>query len=101
MLQLKVWHAIGLIPKKPLVVKEFALKKKDYAPLALLFVSVALMAISIILKSTLVIAGVTGLVIAWFLSIDTLISSSKLSLTYRILLAGIAIGLPIAITIYM
>jgi len=82
-------------------VKKFVVNKRDYAPLALLFISAALMAVSIILKSTMVIAGVTGMVIAWFLCIDTLISAQRLSLAYRILLAGIAVGLPIAVTAYM
>jgi len=82
-------------------VKKLVLNKTDYAPLALLLISAALMIASIVLKSMLVIAGVTGLVIAWFLCIDKLISAAKLSVTYRVLLAGIAIGLPVAITIYM
>jgi len=82
-------------------VKKFVLTQKDYAPLALLFISVSLMALSVILKSMLVIAGVTGLVIAWFLCIDKLISASKLSLAYRVLLIGITVGLPIGVTIYM
>ena len=81
--------------------KKLVLNKKDYAPMALLLISAALMIVSIVLKSMLVIAGVTGLVIAWFLCIDKLISAVKLSLFYRVLLAGIAIGLPVAITIYM
>jgi len=82
-------------------VKNLVLNKKDYAPLALLLVSAALMIVSIVLKSLLVIAGVTGLVIAWFLCIDKLISAAKLSIAYRVLLIGVAIGLPVAITIYM
>ena len=59
------------------------------------------MAVSVLLQSMLVIAGVTGLVIAWFLCIDKLISASKLSIAYRVVLAGIAIGLPLAVTVYM
>ncbi len=81
--------------------KEFVVKKKDYAPLALLIISVSLMIVSIILKSTLIIAGVTGLVVAWFLCIDTLISASKLSTTYKVFLAVIVIGLPVAVSAYM
>lgn len=81
--------------------KKLVLNKTDYAPLALLLISVALMIVSIVFKSMLVIAGVTGLVIAWFLCIDKLISAAKLSVAYRLLLAVVAIGLPVAITIYM
>lgn len=67
----------------------------------LLAVSAGLMTISIVLKSMLVIAGATGLVFAWFLCIDKLIAASRLSLIYKLILAGIVIGLPIAITAYM
>lgn len=81
--------------------KNFVITKKDYAPLALLFISVALMIISVVLQSMLVIAGVTGLVVAWFLCIDKLISASKLSIAYRVILAGIAVGLPVAVSVYM
>jgi len=87
--------------EKPIVVKKFVVEKKDYAPMALLLISIVLMAVSIILKSTLVIAGVTGLVVAWFLCIDKLISSSKLSLAYKVILAAVAIGLPVAVSAYM
>ncbi|HVX52447.1 MAG TPA: hypothetical protein VHB48_19970 [Chitinophagaceae bacterium] len=81
--------------------KNFVIGKKDYAPLALLLTSATLMVISVLLKSMLVIAGVTGLVIAWFLCIDKLIAASKISLVYRVILATIVVGLPVAITAYM
>lgn len=81
--------------------KTFVVNKKDYAPLALLLISVVLMAISVILKSTLVVAGVTGLVIAWFLCIDKLISASRLSLTYKVILAAVAVGLPVVVSVYL
>jgi hypothetical protein len=89
------------LKEKPIVVKEFVAKKKDYAPLALLLVSTVLLFVSLMLKSMLVIAGLTGVVIAWFLCIDKLIAASRLSFTHRLLLACIAIGLPVIITIYL
>jgi len=76
-------------------------KKKEFAPLVLLIVSVVLMAISVMLKSMLVIAGVTGLVVAWFLCIDRLIASSKLSLAARLVFAGAVVGLPVFVTVAM
>ena len=84
-----------------LTVKNFVITKKDYAPLALLIVSVGLMIVSVVLQSMLVIAGLTGLVVGWFLCIDKLISAAKLSIAYRVVLACVAIGLPVAISVYM
>jgi len=59
------------------------------------------MAIGILLKSMVVIAGVTGMVLAWFLCIDTLIANHKMSLIKRIVFGSIIISLPMAIAFYM
>jgi hypothetical protein len=74
---------------------------KDFAPILLLLISTALMVASIALKSMLVIAGATGLVIAWFLCIDKLLSASRLSLAAKILFAGAVIGLPVFVSVIM
>jgi len=76
-------------------------KNKEFTPLLLLIVSMVLMTVSIILKSLLIIAGATGLVVAWFLCIDRLLTSSKLSLSARLLFAGAVIGLPVFVTVVM
>jgi maltodextrin utilization protein YvdJ len=76
-------------------------KNKTYSPIILLAVSVVLMAVSIALKSMFVIAGATGLVIGWILCIDKLISARQMSLSAKILFAGVAIGLPVFISVYM
>jgi hypothetical protein len=75
------------------------MKNNVYSPLILLAVSTILMAISVVFKSTLVLAGVTGLVIGWFLCIDKLISASQLSLSAKILFAGVVVGLPVFVSV--
>jgi hypothetical protein len=77
------------------------MKRSDTAPLILLVISFILMFIGIVLKSLVVIAGVTGLVIAWFLCIDTLIVNLKLSVVKKVVLLATVIGLPILVTYFM
>jgi hypothetical protein len=77
------------------------MKRSDTAPLILLVISLILMFIGIVLKSLVVIAGVTGLVIAWFLCIDTLIVNLKLSVVKKVVLLATVIGLPILVTYFM
>jgi len=72
--------------------KTTTVKNKTYSPIILLAVSIVLMAVSIALKSMFVIAGATGLVIGWFLCIDKLITAQQMSLSSKILFAGVAIG---------
>jgi len=81
--------------------KKLELTRHDIAPLALLFVSLSLMITGIVLKSLIVLAGVTGLVLAWFLCIDTLIANYRMNMIKRIVFAGIVIMLPIALAMYM
>jgi len=81
--------------------KKLDLKRQDIVPLALLFVSLSLMIVGIVLKSLIVLAGVTGLVLAWFLCIDTLIVNYKMNTVKRIVFGGIIIALPIALAMYM
>jgi hypothetical protein len=81
--------------------KKLDLTRQDIAPLMLLLVSLSLMVIGIILKSLIVLAGVTGLVLAWFLCIDTLIVNHKMNIIKRIVFGGIIIALPIALAVYM
>jgi hypothetical protein len=81
--------------------KKLELTRQDVAPLILLFASLALMIVGIVLKSLIVLAGVTGLVLAWFLCIDTLIANHKMNTIKRIVFGGIIIMLPIALAIYM
>ena len=81
--------------------KKLDLTRNDIAPLALLFISLSLMAIGIVLKSLIVLAGVTGLVFAWFLCIDNLIANYKMNTIKRIVFGGIIIMLPIALAMYM
>ena len=77
------------------------LMRHDIVPLALLFVSLSLMILGIVLKSLIVLAGVTGLVLAWFLCIDALIVHYKMNTIKRIIFGGIIIALPIALAMYM
>lgn len=77
------------------------MKKRDLAPLLLLLVSICLMAISIVFKSMLVLAGVTGLVTGWLLCIDKLITAQQLPPTAKVLFAGVAIGLPVFVSIFL
>ena len=81
--------------------KKLDLTQQDIAPLMLLLVSLSLMVIGIVLKSLIVLAGVTGLVLAWFLCIDTLIVNHKMNMIKRIVFGGIIIALPIALAVYM
>ncbi len=81
--------------------KKLDLTRHDIAPLMLLFISLSLMVIGIMLKSLIVLAGVTGLVIAWFLCIDTLIVNYKMNIIKRIVFGGIIIMLPIALALFM
>jgi len=81
--------------------KKLDLTRQDIAPLMLLLVSLSLMVIGIVLKSLIVLAGVTGLVLAWFLCIDTLIVNHKMNMIKRIVFGGIIIALPIALAVYM
>lgn len=81
--------------------KKLDITKNDMAPLALLFVSLALMITGIVLKSLVVIAGVTGLVLAWFLCIDTLIANHRMNMVKRIVFGSIIISLPILFAMYM
>jgi hypothetical protein len=74
------------------------MKSRTYSLIILLVVSIALMAVSVMLKSMFVIAGVTGLVIGWFLCIDKLITASQLSLSAKVLFAVVVIGLPVVIS---
>ncbi len=81
--------------------KKLEVTRQDMMPLTLLTVSVSLMIAGVLLKSMIVLAGVTGLVCAWFLCIDTLIANYKMNLVKRIIFGGIIIVLPIAIAAYM
>jgi len=81
--------------------KKLEVMRHDIAPLILLFASLALMIVGIVLKSLIVLAGVTGIVLAWLLCIDTLIANYKMNIIKRIIFAGIIIMLPIAVAVYM
>ncbi|MGN6618389.1 MAG: hypothetical protein ACTHJ5_14545 [Ilyomonas sp.] len=75
------------------------MKKGDVGPLVLLIISLGLLFLGVILKSIVIIAGVTGLVVSWFLCIDTLIVNQKMTLVKKAVFALAVIGLPIAITV--
>ena len=81
--------------------KNLELTKNDIAPLALLFISFALLTIGVSLKSLLVIAGFTGLVIAWFLCIDNMIANHKMNNIKRIVFGGIIVSIPLIFALYM
>lgn len=81
--------------------KKLELTRHDIAPLVLLFISLSLMVTGIVLKSLIVLAGVTGLVVAWFLCIDTVIANYKMNTIKRIVFGGIIIMLPIALAMYL
>ena len=75
------------------------MKKGDVGPLVLLIISLGLLFLGVILKSIVIIAGVTGLVVSSFLCIDTLIVNQKMTLVKKAVFALAVIGLPIAITV--
>lgn len=77
------------------------LTKSDIASLALLFISAALLMSGIAFKSLLVVAGVGGLVIAWFLCIDNIIANYKMNVIKRILFGGIVVFIPLLFTLYL
>ncbi len=81
--------------------KKLDLTKNDITPLALLFISLALLISGVILKSLIVIAGVTGLVFAWFLCIDNMIANHKMNIIKRIFFAAIIISLPVMFSVYL
>lgn len=81
--------------------KKLDITKKDIAPLILLMVSMALMITGILLKSLVVVAGVTGLVLAWFLCIDTLIANHRMNMIKRIVFGSIVISIPMIMAFYM
>lgn len=77
------------------------MRKGDVGPLILLIVSLGLMFLGVVLKSMVIVAGVTGLVISWFLCIDTLIVNHKMPLVKKAVFALAVIGLPIAVTVFI
>ena len=81
--------------------KKLDLTKNDITPLALFFFSFSLLIIGIILKSLVVIAGFAGLVIAWFLCIDTILANQRMNPIKRIVFGGIVIFLPVLFALYM
>ena len=82
-------------------VKKLELTRQDIAPIALLIFSLLLMGTGVLFKSLIVLAGVTGIVCAWFLCIDTFIANHKMNMIKRIVFGGIIIMLPLAIAMYM
>lgn len=81
--------------------KKLELTKNDIAPLALLLISFTLLAIGVSIKSLLVIAGVAGLVIAWFLCIDNIIANHKMNIIKRIVFGGLIVFIPIMFALYL
>ncbi len=81
--------------------KKLELTKNDIAPIALLFISAALLMSGIAFKSLLVLAGVGGLVIAWFLCIDNIIANHKMNMMKRILFGGIVVSVPLLFSLYL
>lgn len=81
--------------------KKSGLIKNDVMSLALFSISFALLITGMILKSLIVIAGVAGLFVAWFLCIDTILANQKMNLVKRILFGSIVIFLPILFSVYM
>ena len=81
--------------------KKLELTKRDITLLALLVVSLPLLLIGVFLKSLLVIAGVAGLVITWFISIDHVIANHNMNMMKRILFGGIIIFLPLLFAFYL
>lgn len=77
------------------------MRKRDVGPLILLIISLGLLFLGMILKSIVIIAGVTGLVVSWFLCIDTLIVNHKMPTLKKAVFALAVIGLPIAVTVLM
>ena len=81
--------------------KKLDLTKNDITPLALLLISLPVLLIGVFIKSLMVIAGVTGLVIAWFICIDHVIANHKMNIVKRILFGCIIIFLPLLFAVYL
>ena len=81
--------------------KKLDLTKNDVTPLALFFFSFALLITGILLKSLLVIAGVAGLMIAWFLCIDTILANQRMNMIKRVMFVSIVIMLPVLFDVYL
>jgi hypothetical protein len=72
-------------------------RKFDTALIALLIVSLSLLAIGAYTKNAAIVAGVTGLIATWFLCIDKLIAHT-LSLAAKIGLIVFVVAVPVAAT---
>ncbi len=81
--------------------KKMELTKNDIASVALLFIGAALLMSGIALKSLLVLAGVGGLVVAWFLCIDNIIANHKMNTIKRIVFGGIVVFIPLLFAMYL
>ena len=81
--------------------KKLNLTKNDWMPLGLFSLGLLLLAVGIFMKSLLAIAGVAGLLLAWFFSIDNVIANHKMSPVKLIVFGSIILFLPCFFAIYL
>ena len=81
--------------------KKLELTRNDITPLALLLIGFSLLLTGIFLKSLIVIAGVSGLVIAWFLCIDAVIANHKMNNIKRVIFGSIIVFVPMMFALYL
>lgn len=81
--------------------KKLDITKKDFVLLALFITGLTLLLAGVLFKSLWMTAGVAGLVIAWFLSIDNIISNHRMHLVKLIVFSSIILFLPLFFAFYL
>ena len=81
--------------------KKLDLTKNDLLLLFLFTAGFILLFTGIFLKSLVAVAGVAGLITAWFLSIDSIIANHKMHLAKLIVFGSIILFLPLFFAVYL
>ncbi len=81
--------------------KKFSITRNELATFSLLFISLPVLFAGIVLKSLVIVAGVAGLVIAWFLCIDAIIADHKMNVIKRIFFGSIIVFVPLIFALYL
>jgi hypothetical protein len=81
--------------------KKLDLTRNELMLLFLFTAGLILLIAGILLKSLLAVAGVTGLITAWFLCIDNVIANHRMSSLKLVVFGSIILLLPMFFAIYM
>ncbi len=81
--------------------KKLDVTRNDVFPLFLFTAGLILLIAGIFLKSLLTVAGVTGLIAAWLLSIDNVIANHKMHTVKLIVFSSIILLLPLVFAVYL